>query len=99
MPIYRYECESCGWSEEFLEGLDASSVRGCDACGAQARRMMPMEVALLMGTSGRRIDKADLMQKEYMERPEFVARVKKGEIEVKTPKRGVPSEAKPYWMK
>jgi len=52
-----------------------------------------------MGTSGRRVDAADLANKAYMERPEFKARVDKGEIEIRMPKNGTPKEAMPNWMK
>ena len=99
MPIYRYECDICGWVDEFLQGVSAPTTYLCPSCGNVAHRLMPTEVTLTMGTSGRRVDAADLANKAYMERPEFKARVDKGEIEIKMPKNGTPKEAMPNWMK
>jgi putative FmdB family regulatory protein len=34
MPLYEYQCEACGRSEEVLEPLSAPDHHACQACGA-----------------------------------------------------------------
>jgi len=39
MPLYEYECKSCGNKEEHLEHVDASWIRDCAKCGAESGRI------------------------------------------------------------
>ncbi|MBN1859769.1 hypothetical protein JW848_11295 [Candidatus Bipolaricaulota bacterium] len=42
MPLYRFECESCGHQFRVLVGNGSSTVPPCPACGAEkARRLLP----------------------------------------------------------
>lgn len=42
MPLYRFECESCGHQFRVLVGNGSSTVPPCPACGAEKpRRLLP----------------------------------------------------------
>ena len=37
MPIYEYQCSSCGHEESMLEKMDAPRAKKCPACGGDGR--------------------------------------------------------------
>ena len=41
MPIYDYECQSCGNTHETVRGVDVSSIT-CPVCGKTARRIISL---------------------------------------------------------
>ena len=52
MPIYEYECTSCGRRFEEIEHFDSPTRRKCPVCGHTAHRMMPTGVGLVFKGSG-----------------------------------------------
>ena len=40
MPLYEYECESCGDRIEVLQRVGAPPIGACDACGGKMRRLL-----------------------------------------------------------
>ena len=38
MPIYEYECESCGEREEHIQAMSDPPMRACSHCGKDALR-------------------------------------------------------------
>ena len=47
MPIYEYRCESCGRSEELLQGLSAPGRHACPDCGAPQGMMRQHSIPAL----------------------------------------------------
>jgi len=42
MPLFEYACAACGHADEHLVHAPAPERVRCGACGAEARRLMPL---------------------------------------------------------
>ena len=40
MPLYEYECQSCGRREELIQRVGAPPVGPCDECGGEMKRLL-----------------------------------------------------------
>ncbi len=50
MPIYEYSCEKCGHYEDFLEKVNAPSLKKCPSCGKKAfKRLVSLSSFQLKG--------------------------------------------------
>ena len=49
MPIYEYQCPSCGNKFELRQGFDAQSTYECDTCGAMAQRRISLVPVIFKG--------------------------------------------------
>lgn len=50
VPIYEYECTSCGRRFERKEGFDAPAVNTCQACRGQAQRVISSVAVIYKGS-------------------------------------------------
>jgi putative FmdB family regulatory protein len=51
MPLYDYECQTCGHVVEVMHGVNASGPQSCDRCGGPMRKLMS-KVAIVFKGSG-----------------------------------------------
>jgi putative FmdB family regulatory protein len=51
MPLYEYECESCGVRFERLQHVDEEPVKSCPECGGNVRRLF-QPVGIIFKGSG-----------------------------------------------
>ena len=49
MPIYEYQCPSCGHKFELRQGFDAESTYECGVCGALAQRRISLVPVIFKG--------------------------------------------------
>lgn len=49
MPIYEYQCPSCGNKFELRQGFDAESTLECGACGSTAQRRISLVPVIFKG--------------------------------------------------
>ncbi|HBL28329.1 MAG TPA: transcriptional regulator [Acidobacteria bacterium] len=50
MPIYEYECLSCGKRTERLEKMDGPPLAACPACGAEVKKLMSAPAVQFKGS-------------------------------------------------
>ena len=50
MPLYEYECQSCGDRVEILQRVGAPPVGKCEACGGQLKRLLSAPAFQFKGT-------------------------------------------------
>jgi putative FmdB family regulatory protein len=50
MPLYEYECESCGVTFEVIQKFSDHSVDTCRACGGKVRRLLSAPAIQFKGT-------------------------------------------------
>ncbi len=50
MPIYEYQCESCGTGFEKWQKFSDPAVDKCPACGGKSRRLISQSTFVLKGT-------------------------------------------------
>jgi putative FmdB family regulatory protein len=50
MPLYEYECESCGATFEVIQKFSDHSVDTCRTCGGKARRLLSAPAIQFKGT-------------------------------------------------
>ena len=55
MPLYEFECESCGFEFEELSNRDSDSI-GCKKCGKAAKRQMSRFSSVVVGSSNESVD-------------------------------------------
>ena len=49
MPIYEYQCPSCGNKFELRQGFDAETTSECGVCGANAHRLISLVPVIFKG--------------------------------------------------
>ncbi|AGX86348.1 FmdB family zinc ribbon protein [Candidatus Symbiobacter mobilis] len=52
MPIYAYQCESCGFAKDVLQKMSDAPLVDCPACGASAMRKMPTAAGFQLKGTG-----------------------------------------------
>ncbi|MBK1727400.1 FmdB family zinc ribbon protein, partial [Halorhodospira neutriphila] len=52
MPIYEYQCRSCGHREEAIQAIADEPLTDCPACGAAALKRVPSAVAFRLKGGG-----------------------------------------------
>jgi len=52
MPIYEYQCDSCGYIFEEFQGINDQTVIICPKCGGSAKRKISAGVGLIFKGSG-----------------------------------------------
>jgi putative FmdB family regulatory protein len=50
MPIYEYQCESCGRQFEVMQRITEPLIAGCEKCGGRVRRLISQTSFVLKGT-------------------------------------------------
>jgi putative FmdB family regulatory protein len=50
MPLYEYECESCGVTFEVIQKFSDNSVDTCRTCGGKVRRLLSAPAIQFKGT-------------------------------------------------
>ena len=50
MPLYEYECESCGATFEVIQKFSDQSVDTCRTCGGKVRRLLSAPAIQFKGT-------------------------------------------------
>jgi len=50
MPLYEYECQSCGERVEVLQRVGAPAIGVCDACGGEMKRLLSAPAFQFKGT-------------------------------------------------
>ena len=50
MPLYEYECESCGERTEVLQRVGAPPIGACGACGGKMKRLLSAPAFQFKGT-------------------------------------------------
>jgi putative FmdB family regulatory protein len=50
MPLYEYECESCGDRVEVLQRVGAPPIGVCEACGGKMKRLLSAPAFQFKGT-------------------------------------------------
>ena len=50
MPLYEYECESCGGTFEVIQKFSDHSVETCRTCGGKVRRLLSAPAIQFKGT-------------------------------------------------
>ena len=50
MPLYEYECQSCGRREEIIQRVGAPPVGPCDECGGEMRKLLSAPAFQFKGT-------------------------------------------------
>jgi putative FmdB family regulatory protein len=52
MPTYEYECRSCGYSFERVQGMSEDAVKECPECGKEVRRLIFGGAGIIFKGSG-----------------------------------------------
>lgn len=52
MPIYEFECQSCGNQVEVLQKISDDPLKDCDACGKSEMKKMVSAAAFRLSGSG-----------------------------------------------
>jgi len=52
MPIYEYECESCGYRFERFQKMSDLPVKVCPECGASVRKLIGAGTGIIFKGSG-----------------------------------------------
>ncbi|NHZ73642.1 MAG: zinc ribbon domain-containing protein [Nitrospirae bacterium] len=50
MPLYEYECESCGGRTEVLQRIGAPPIGTCEVCGGKMKRLLSAPAFQFKGT-------------------------------------------------
>jgi putative FmdB family regulatory protein len=50
MPIYEYQCESCGRQFEIMQRMTAPMLSTCETCGGHVRRLISQTSFVLKGS-------------------------------------------------
>jgi len=50
MPIYEYQCESCGRQFEVMQRMTEPLMAACETCGGRVRRLISQTSFVLKGT-------------------------------------------------
>lgn len=69
MPVYEYECEKCGRTEEIIQNFSDAPLKKCSICSGKLRKLMSSNAFHLKGsgwyvTDYNRTKKADSSKKE-----------------------------------
>jgi len=56
MPIYEYECQSCGHVFEVITGFSRNGTRKCEKCGASAKRLISPAGIVFKGSGFHKTD-------------------------------------------
>ena len=64
MPIYEYQCASCGKRQEVLQRHDAAPLTTCAECGGQMRKLISNTSFVLRGTGWYKTDYASSKSSE-----------------------------------
>ena len=59
MPLYEYECTSCGTRTEVLQRVGAPPIDDCSECGGQMKRLLSAPAVQFKGTGWYVTDYAD----------------------------------------
>ncbi|MDX1631834.1 MAG: FmdB family zinc ribbon protein [Thermoanaerobaculia bacterium] len=59
MPIYEYECESCGHRTEAIQQLDDPPLTTCESCGGNLQKLISAPAFQFKGTGWYVTDYAD----------------------------------------
>lgn len=91
MPIYEYECSSCGKQHEIIQMHSETPLIDCPDCGGHMRKLVSKTSFVLKGTGWYLTDYASGERKKAMEsekgnvaRPEGKAEKKQSETAVKS---------------
>ncbi len=88
MPVYEYECESCGAHHEIMQKYTDMPLAECPACGGHLRKLISNTSFVLKGTGWYKTDYASSSGGA-------AAGKRKGNGAKKEKKSGAQSEAKP----
>ncbi len=58
MPVYEYECESCGAHHEIMQKYTDAPLAKCPACGGPVRKLISSTSFVLKGTGWYKTDYA-----------------------------------------
>lgn len=50
MPIYEYECESCGHRFDVMQRISAEPVKACERCGRRVHRLFSPPAIIFKGS-------------------------------------------------
>jgi putative FmdB family regulatory protein len=50
MPLYEYECQSCGKRTEILQRLDEAPLAACPACGGEVKNLLSAPAVQFKGS-------------------------------------------------
>src|SRR4051794_40103274 len=50
MPLYDYQCQSCGHVAEVMHGVNASGPQNCERCGGQMRKLLSAPAIVFKGS-------------------------------------------------
>ena len=51
MPTYEYECETCGYKFEKLQGTSEEPLKKCPECGKNTKRVISAGAGIIMKSS------------------------------------------------
>ncbi len=75
MPIYEYECESCGNRYAVLVHMkDSTETESCPRCGSQQARKLISSVSVVRSTSQKEKDREKALRAVDPTKPQEVAR-------------------------
>ena len=63
MPLYDYECRSCGHIVEVLHGVNATGPTACEQCGGPMRKLMSTPSIVFKGSGWAKKDARDARPK------------------------------------
>ena len=52
MPLYRYQCDNCGYTFTSLEPVNTDHLKACERCGRLSARRSPARVGIVYKGSG-----------------------------------------------
>jgi putative FmdB family regulatory protein len=64
MPVYEYECESCGAHHEIMQRYSDMPLAKCPACGGSVKKLISSTSFVLKGTGWYKTDYASSGSKE-----------------------------------
>ena len=67
MPIYEYECRSCGETTELIHGASVNRRPRCEDCGAVMKKLISTSAFILKGSGWYVTDYPSKSRKEGME--------------------------------
>ena len=94
MPLYEYECESCGHREELIQRVGAPPVGPCPRCGGAMKRLISAPAFQFKGTGWYVTDYAKKSGSTAESAGSDTASTKKDSDSSKEPKKEAPA-AKP----
>ena len=70
MPVYEYQCESCGAVHEIIQKYSDMPVTKCPACGGSVKKLISNTSFVLKGTGWYKTDYASSGSKEVKQSAE-----------------------------